>query len=41
MSMGICLGLSTLWKTWYDNKDDLLTASVFAAIYYVTQFSAL
>lgn len=38
--MGVCLSLCTLWKTWWDNRDDLLTASVFAAMYYVTQFSA-
>lgn len=40
MSMGVCLGLGTLWKTWWDNNDNLLTASVFASMYYVTMFSA-
>ena len=40
MSMGVCLGLGTLWKTWWDDKDHLLTAAVFASMYYVTQFSA-
>lgn len=38
--MGVCLGLGTLWKTWWDNSDNLLTASVFASMYYVTMFSA-
>ena len=40
MSMGVCLCLGTLWKTWWDNSDNLLTASVFASLYYITQFSA-
>lgn len=40
MSMGVCLGLCTLWKTWLDNTDNLRTASVFAGMYYVTMFSA-
>ena len=38
--MGACLGLCTLWKTWWDDKDHLLTATVFASMYWVTQFSA-
>lgn len=40
MSMGVFLGLATIWKTWFDNKDDLLTAGVLASAYYVTMFSA-
>jgi hypothetical protein len=40
MSMGVCLSLGTLWKTWWDDTDNLFTASVFASMYYVTQFSA-
>ena len=40
MSMGVCLALGTLWKTWWDNTDNLFTASVFASMYYITQFSA-
>lgn len=40
MSMGVCLGLSTLWKTWLDNTDDLFTVGVFASLYYVTEFIA-
>lgn len=39
MSMGICLGVGTLWKTFWANDDQLLTASIFASMYYVTQAS--
>ena len=38
--MGVYLSLATLWKTWWDDTDNLFTASVFASMYYVTQFSA-
>lgn len=41
MSMGVCLGIGTLWKTFLANNDRLLTASVFASMYYVTQASAI
>lgn len=40
MSMGVCLGLATLWKTWLDDRDNLFTATVFASLYYATMFSA-
>lgn len=37
MSMGMALGLSTLWKTWLDDKDHLFTASVLSSMYYVSK----
>ncbi|KAK5702802.1 hypothetical protein LTR97_003748 [Elasticomyces elasticus] len=40
MSMGVYLGLMTLWKTWSRDQDRLWTATVLAAAYYITQFSA-
>lgn len=41
MSMGIFLSLTTLWKTWWANdNDNLLTASILASGYYLTQWSA-
>ncbi|KAK4962755.1 hypothetical protein LTR10_000382 [Elasticomyces elasticus] len=40
MSMGVYLGLMTLWKTWSRDQDCLWTATVLAAAYYITQFSA-
>lgn len=39
--MGVYLAGLTLWKTWAGKQDDrLLTATVVAAAYYVTMFSA-
>lgn len=38
--MAVCLSLGTIWKTFRDNHDHLLAASVFASMYWVTQFSA-
>ena len=39
--MGLYLGLCTLWKTWdATESDNLLTAMVLTAAYYVTQCSA-
>ena len=40
MSMGAYFSIVTLWKTWLDDKDHLLTASIVAAGYFVTQLSA-
>ncbi|KAK5118564.1 hypothetical protein LTR85_008029 [Meristemomyces frigidus] len=42
MSMGTYLGLSTLWLTWRPaaKTDNLLTATVVAAAYYTTMFTA-
>lgn len=41
MSMGAYLGVCTLWKTWRSaENDNLFTATVLAAAYYITQFSA-
>ncbi len=38
--MGVALALGTIWKTYFDNNDRLLTASVFASLYYITMISA-
>jgi hypothetical protein len=47
MSMGLCLGLSTLYYTWRSNpnaaaeKDSLNVATWLASMYWVTQLSAI